>query len=134
MGELSESRRKEIERIARKNDCEIINIMDKNDPFYIYGPSEFLYLEKNAYLVCTDSFHSAVFAILFNRPFVVFDREDSNAKMNSRLDTLLSKFGLKERWIKDKIDDSLLYSNYNIEKVIEIEKNKAKKFIREAIQ
>ena len=108
LGEISEKRKKEIERIAKENNCEIINILDKNSPFYQTGPSEFLYLEKNAFLICTDSFHSSVFAILYNRPFVVFDREDSNVKMNSRLDTLLKKFKLENRWYKDKITEEQL--------------------------
>ena len=98
LGELSEKRKKEIERVAQENNCNIINILDKNDPFYSSGPSEFLYLEKHAFLICTDSFHSCVFAILYNRPFVVFDREQNNMeKMNSRIETLLSKFKLKNR-------------------------------------
>ena len=57
LGELSEQRKNEIERIAKENDCEIINILDKNGPYYETGPSEFLYLEQNAFLICTDSFH-----------------------------------------------------------------------------
>lgn len=80
LGNLSETRKKEIERIAKDNGCEIINILDKDGEFYQTGPSEFLYLEKNAYLICTDSFHSCVFAILYKRPFVVFDREDRFSK------------------------------------------------------
>ena len=91
-GELSKERKDEIERIAKENDCEIINILDKNSPFYVCGPSEFLYLEKHAFLICTDSFHSSVFAILYNRPFVIFDREDKEENMGSRLDTLINKF------------------------------------------
>ena len=69
LGDLSDERRKEIDRVAKENNCEVINILDKNSPFYECGPSEFLYLEKNAFLICTDSFHSCVFAILYNTPF-----------------------------------------------------------------
>ena len=74
LGELSKENEREIERIAKEYNCEIINILDKNSPFYACGPSEFLYLEKNAFLICTDSFHSSVFAILFRKPFLVFER------------------------------------------------------------
>lgn len=97
LGELSEKRKAEIDRIAKENDCEVINILDKNSPFYCTGPSEFLYLEKHAFLVCTDSFHSSVFAILYNRPFIVFGREDNTISMNSRIETLINKFNLKNR-------------------------------------
>lgn len=135
LGELSENRKKEIERIAKKNNCEIINILDKNSPFYQTGPSEFLYLEKNAFLICTDSFHSCVFAILYNRPFVVFDREDSNVKMNSRLDTLLKKFKLENKWYKDKITGEQLIADYKeAYKILENEREKAKKFLEDAIK
>lgn len=134
LGNLSSERKKEIERFANENGCSIINLLDKDDPFYKYGPSEFLYLEKNAFMICTDSFHSTVFAILFNKPFIVFDREDSNAKMNSRLETLLSKFKVEERWFKGKIEKSLLYANYNANEILESEREKAKKFIKEALQ
>lgn len=135
LGEISEKRRKEIERIAKENNCEIINILDKNSPFYQTGPSEFLYLEKNAFLICTDSFHSSVFAILYNRPFVVFDREDSNVKMNSRLDTLLKKFKLENRWYKDKITEEQLQVDYKESYIIlGEERKKAKEFLENAIK
>lgn len=135
LGNLSEERKKEIERIAKENNCKIINILDKEDPFYTCGPSEFVYLEKNAFLVCTDSFHSSVFAILFNTPFIVFDREDSTTKMNSRLDTLLEKFEIKDRWFNEKIKDTQLKAEYsNVYKILENERNKAKKFIEEALK
>lgn len=134
LGELSEERKNEINRIAKENGCEVINIMDKNSPYYSSGPSEFLYLEKNAFLICTDSFHSSVFAILFGRPFIVFDREDSWAKMNSRLETLLKKFKLEDRWYKDKITKELLEADYNnAYEILEEERGKAKKFIDMAL-
>ena len=74
LGELPEVWKLEIERIAKENNCEIINILDKQSPFYQTGPSEFIYLEKNAFMVCTDSFHSSVFSIIYDTPFVVFDK------------------------------------------------------------
>lgn len=135
LGELSEERKKEIERIAKENNCEIINILDKNSPFYQTGPSEFLYLEKNAFVICTDSFHSCVFAILYNKPFVVFDREGSNINMNSRLDTLLKKFKLQNRWYKDRITEEQLKIDYEeAYKILEIERKKSKEFLENAIQ
>lgn len=46
LSDLSEKRRKEIERVATKNCCSIINLMDKNEELYTSGPCEFLYLVK----------------------------------------------------------------------------------------
>lgn len=135
LGNLSEDKKQEIERIAKENNCEIINILDKNSPFYQTGPSEFLYLEKNAFLICTDSFHSCVFAIIYNRPFVVFNREDKNVSMNSRIKTLLSKFNLENRYFKNSITNELLECDYTESHLIlKEERLKAVNFINEALK
>lgn len=134
LGELSQQRKKEIERVAKENECKIINILDKKDPFYETGPSEFLYLEKNAFLICTDSFHSSVFAILYNRPFIVFDREDSLVKMNSRLDTLLKKFELEDRWYEGEIKKEQLKTDYTkAYEILEKERKKSINFLKKAL-
>ena len=134
LGELSEEKRKKIEKIAKENNCEIINILDINSPFYQTGPSEFLYLEKNAFLVCTDSFHSTIFAILFNRPFIVFDREDNIVKMNSRLETLLKKFDLEDRWYSGVINNELLKVDYSkAYEILEEERKKSDDFLKTAL-
>lgn len=135
LGNMSEDRKKEIEKIAKENDCEIINIMDPSDPFYQSGPSEFLYFEKNAFLICTDSFHSSVFAILYNRPFIIFDREDNNKKMNSRLDTLLKKFNLKDRRYNGKeiTKENLQHDYSEAYTILEKEREKSEKFFKNAL-
>ena len=97
LGNLSLKRKQEIQKFADKNNCTIINLLDKNDPFYNTGPSEFLYLEQNAFMICTDSFHSSVFALIFNRPLLIFKREDDKVDMTSRIDTLVEKFNLNDR-------------------------------------
>ena len=47
--------------------------MDKDGEHYATGPSEFLYLIENSEAVFTDSFHSCVFSIIFNKPFLSTD-------------------------------------------------------------
>lgn len=135
LGELSESRKKEIERVAIENNCHVINILDKNDPFYECGPSEFLFLEKHAFLICTDSFHSSVFAILYNRPFIVYEREDKVEKMNSRIDTLLNKFKLENRRYNGKeiTKDNLKHDYTEAYKILEKERKKSKDFLERAL-
>lgn len=131
LGELTKDKQKEIERVASENDCEIINILDKNDPFYKTGPSEFLYLEKNAFLICTDSFHSCVFAILFNRPFIVFERVGTNINMNSRIETLISKFEIENRKYKQTINKENFVCNYTrAYEILENERIKSIKFLK----
>lgn len=134
LGELSEERKNEINKIAKENNCEVINILDKQSPFYQTGPSEFLYLEKNAFLICTDSFHSSVFAILYNRPFIVFDREDKEVKMNSRIETLISKFKLVNRNYNGKITKENLEHDYTeAYKILEKEREKSNRFLEKCL-
>ena len=137
LGELSVERKQEIDRIAKENDCIVINMLNQNDPFYECGPSEFVYLEKNAFLICTDSFHSSVFAFLFNRPFVVFDREEvGKNNMGSRIDTLLKKFSLNNRRYNGKnITGDNLNHNYNESfEIREKERKKAYDYLNNALK
>lgn len=135
LGEIPNEWKKEIERIANNNQYYIINLLDKNDPFYETGPSEFLYLEEHAELICTDSFHSSVFAILFDTKFVVFKREQKGIQsMESRIETLLNKFQLNDRLFQGNIDESKLNNNYSIAKDILVsEKQKSIEFLKKAI-
>ena len=135
LGELSEKRKAEIDRIAKENDCEVINILDKNSPFYCTGPSEFLYLENHAFLVCTDSFHSSVFAILYNRPFIVFGREDNTVSMNSRIETLINKFNLKNREYNGKeiTKENLNHDYTEAYKILKEERKKSMTFLMNAL-
>lgn len=136
LGAVSEEKNNEIDRIAKKNKLEIIDIMDINSSFYQTGPSEFLYLEKNAILICTDSFHACVFAILYNVPFIAFDREHNGISMNSRIKTLLSKFQIEDRYYKGKIrnQSQVLQTNYTMAyKILEKERRKSLIFLKEAL-
>lgn len=135
LGKLSEKRKAEIDRIAKENNCEVINILDRTSPFYCTGPSEFLYLEKHAFLICTDSFHSSVFAILYNRPFIVFAREDNTVSMNSRIETLINKFNLKNREFNGtNITKENLNKDYiETYEILKEERKKAISFLRESI-
>ena len=134
LGNLNDDKKRKIEKFAKKNNCKIINILDRNDPFYTCGPDEFLWLEKNAYAIFTDSFHSAVFAILFHKPFVVFDRDDHNESMNSRLKTLLHKFDLESQFYYQNIDDAVMAINYDkIELILEKERKKASQFLKKSL-
>jgi len=134
LGTIPDNWKSEITKIADRYDCEVINILDKNDPYYTSGPSEFLYLIKNAFLVCTDSFHSSIFSIIYETPFIVFERQGSEFCMNSRLDTLLSKFRLKDRKFNEKIPDTLLECDYTETKhILEQERKKSYNFLSNAL-
>lgn len=74
-----------IERIAAENGLSVFDINNTSKPI---GPAEFLWLVHHAKIVCTDSFHGSVFSLLFHRPFVIFNRQDSYVDMSSRFETL----------------------------------------------
>lgn len=132
LGEISTENLNVIQQYATENDCEIIDILDKSSTFYNSGPSEFLFLEKYAHLICTDSFHSSVFGILYDTPFVVFDRKDKNLdNMNSRLDTLLKKFKLEDRRFHEgkKLDTYINHDYKCAYDILKSEKNKVNQFL-----
>lgn len=137
LGNLSNEREKEIKRVAKENNCEIINILDLNDKYYSCGPSEFLYLVKNAFLVCTDSFHSSVFSIIYKKPFIVFDRDsaEKSNNMNSRIDTLLNKFNLNDRrYNENQITLKNLKIDYKLTmEILNEERKKSIEYLKQAI-
>lgn len=136
LGDFSIEIKKEINRIAKENNCKVINILDENDDMYISGPSEFLYLERNAFLICTDSFHSCVFSILFDRPFIVFDRKGGKNSMGSRIDTLINKFKLKNRKYNGEkiIRENLEHNYFETYEILEKEREKSIKFLKNALE
>ena len=136
LGNVSNEVLKELERIAKENDCEIIDISDKNSPYYDMGPAEFIYLEKNAFLVVTDSFHSCVFSILFSTPFVVFKREDNELEsMYSRIETLLDTFQMPYRMFNGKITKDILNNDYSkAHEILKTEKLKVRNFLDTSLQ
>lgn len=123
-----------IKGIAEKYSCEIIDVYDRNSVFYSCGPQHFLDLEKNAFLVCTDSFHSAVFAFLFNRPFIVFDRDNTKIDMSSRMETLLKTFCLNnQRYKAGRNPEEYLTWDYSKGyEALEQKREEAKRFINHA--
>lgn len=66
------------------------------------GPADFLNLIRNAEVVLTDSFHAAVFSIVFQKDFWCFGRNVGAYSMNTRLHTLLGYVGMQERMIAPK--------------------------------
>lgn len=66
-------------------------------------PSVEIWLKSfhKASFIVTDSFHGAIFSILFNKPFVVIG---NSARGMARFDSLLSQFGLEERLVETEAD------------------------------
>lgn len=99
------------------------------------GPSEFLWLFDHADLILTDSFHACVFSFLFNKPFIVFDRLYEGKSMNSRLETLLSKFHIERKYANSGLQNDIWEHDYEEGyKQLEIERKKSVDFLRKALE
>lgn len=124
-----------IKTISAAKDLKVIDILNKNSPFFQCGPSEFLYLEKNAELICTDSFHSCVFALIFNKPLVVFERNQNIFSMNSRINTLITNFGLSNiKFDKEISDDNFKLFGNDVYEKINIERQKSIDFLKKSLK
>lgn len=105
LGEKSNETERYINKIAKENDCKIINLYGEkyysvDDSAYNYGPSEFLWLVDNCELMLTDSFHGCCFSVIFKKPFRWFSRcEEGVSSMNSRIETLFEKLQLDDKFI-----------------------------------
>lgn len=113
----NKEQRKTVSKIAKKLNLSILtfphiifNAVRKCDLFfgdihdYTSGPREFLGLIKNSEFVITDSFHACVFSMIFEKPFVVFERNKIGEKgnMNSRIYDFLEEYHLESQLVTEK--------------------------------
>lgn len=59
---------------------------------------------RDAAFVVTDSFHGTAFSIIFNKDFYVFGNEKRG---NSRFDSLLETFDLKDRMVSNVLPEEI---------------------------
>ncbi len=76
------------------------------DKYFKYdGPETFVSLVKNAKFVISNSFHAAVFSIIYEIDFAIVNRKES---INTRMRDLLDDLGLNERLVNENYElDSL---------------------------
>lgn len=104
-----------VYRFAKRKNLDVIFVTgnygaDKHKTFYATIP-EWIYLVDNAEYVISNSFHCAVFSILFNKQFGAIKLSGIHEGMNTRLDSLFDLFGISERYIYTK-DFSILDKTY----------------------
>ena len=87
--------------MARETGKKVVYVSERNLPIpngvnlFGIGPSEFLALIANAGCVMANSFHAAVFSVLFRKAFRVFATD----KTGSRMRDLLGNLGIPERCV-----------------------------------
>jgi len=136
LGELPKQKKRQIKNFAGKNDLEIVDLaVKKGWSDYIAGPSEFINYISSASVIFTDSFHGTIFSILFKKPFVTFRRR-GNHSMISRINTLFSKFDMKDRLenrINLKINEVMDIDFSNTDEILEKERKKTYEYLEKAL-
>jgi hypothetical protein len=136
LGNVSPEDKKKINSIANEKRLEIIHLAEIEDARrYSADPSEFLGYINSSKVFLTDSFHGVIFSIIFEKPFIVFNRLGKYPSMNSRIDTLLSKFKLEDRkWENIKTENNIFDIDFShIPPIIEAERNKALNYLKSAL-
>lgn len=129
-----------INKIKNKTGLDVLEIMpnenytaDTKDISKCIFPSVSKWLAgfRDAKFVVTDSFHGTVFSIIFQKPFIVIGNQMRGL---SRMSSLLTIFGLKERLISTESElKESLFENIDYEKVNDIKiqwKNKSLDFLK----
>lgn len=119
---------------AKLNGTKIINInADKNGDFN--NIEQWLNYIKNAEFIITDSFHCVAMCIIFEKPFIVVNRDYGGT---ARIINILNKFNLQERF-KNTLDDInhediLIKIDWiKVREILKREKEKASNFLLEIL-
>ncbi|CRZ34068.1 polysaccharide pyruvyl transferase [Herbinix hemicellulosilytica] len=135
LGGIPDNYKKRIKAIAKKRHLEIVNLGDIKEKYYLAGPDEFIDYIKDSTAVLTDSYHGTIFSIIFNKPFVVFDRV-SKLQMFSRIDTLLNTFNLQARKIENmSLERDLFRIDFShIPHILEKERSKSMAYLKKCLK
>ena len=88
----------------------------------VLGPVEFLRLYRDAEFIVTDTFHGLIFALIYEKPFVVLKRQDKGhwAKYSDRMTSTLKMLGLENRYIESSFAISNEWKNLDYREVNKI--------------
>lgn len=127
------------EKIGMKLNAEIVDPRGGN---IVIDPREFLYLINHAEFVLTDSFHGAVFSVMFGRNLFITERRDEKEDMSCRLDTLCNLFGLNQVRISYEMENEALhnfskaeelYNRSKVDAIIESRKKESLAFLKKSL-
>ena len=139
----TEELKNESEKIGKYLDANINYIKGKVKKIFwkkYFGynkVSQWLTYLKDAELVITDSFHCTVFSIIFHKKFVVVA---NTMRGVARLETLLEKVGLQDRFfidIKDVMKSGILDKEINydeVEKKLAVHRKYSMDFLKKALE
>lgn len=94
-------------KIFTINDCKL----KYADEYFVFsGPETFISLVRDAQMVISNSFHAAVFSIIYEKNFVIVNRTED---INTRMRDLLYDLKLKERMINENYDLQKIVKNFD---------------------
>lgn len=136
LGEIPKEVKGLISKLSSKYKLEVVNLGSYEQiERYAADPSEFIDYINTANIFLTDSFHGAVFSIILEKQFIVFNRVSKVPSMNSRIDTLLTKFNLMDRkWESVKQSQDYFGADFShTGPIFEYERLKAYNYLRSAL-
>lgn len=132
LGDKNNRFQEKIKQLREKYEIFDVRSIQKNGKELPVGPSEFLYLLRNAEVILTDSFHATVFSIIFHKRFITFNRSGLN--MNSRIESLAELVGVTDRLDTNGNLDCETEINYmNVDTKLKEERRKSIEFLNEAL-
>lgn len=105
----------------------------------IIGPIEFLRLYRDSEFIITDTFHGLIFALIFQKPFIVLKREDAGhwAKYSDRMTSTLDMLGLRDRYVDSStaIQRSICELDYSeINKILKRKREESLEYLGSSIR
>lgn len=112
-------------------------ILSLENVFFVDGgPKEYISLINNASYVCTDSFHTTLFALRFKKQFYTFPRSYAHSfHQSSRINNLLIDTCCYDRYIKNEIKslDDLPQKNVDCSNFFDKQRNIGMDYLLKAI-
>lgn len=135
LGEIPTIYQEFINEYAENKGLEVVVLANKEVVnYYTADPAEFIDYINDASAFFTDSYHGIIFSIIMNTPFLIFDRIDNVAKMNSRMETLQKTLKLpNEAFYSTTNNIPYIYNEDTLKEILEVEKAKVTEFIKKNI-
>lgn len=138
LGNIPQTYRDEIKKLAYSLELNIVELSEtKKSEFYNIGPQHFIYAINHAEYICTDSFHGSVFSLLFEKQLSIFPRIGNDVEMNSRIQTLVTKFGIQDRVVfsEESLKAAKRTIDYcSVNKVLNEERKKSRDYLAKCIE
>jgi hypothetical protein len=132
LGEMSNQFKKKIDQLKENYDIFDVRAIKCYGKELPVGPSEFLYLLRNAEVILTDSFHATVFSTIFHKKFVTFNRTGLN--MNSRIESLAELVGVQDRLTENgDLNCEMEIDFVSVDEALKEERRKSIAFLKNAL-